>query len=248
MASDYSERRDFTDPRPPHRVPHPVMFQRWNSLTFLHWRYPPESLRPLLPDELLLDTFDGAAWVGLTPFLLSSLRPPFVPAFPWISKFPEMNVRTYVTGPDGKPGIWFFTLEADRLGAVLGARVLYRLPYRWAHMRVIRHAGHIEYESDRNHMFGHGRVRISIRPRAPIKAEVFDNFLTARFRLYTVAAKRIAYADIEHAPWPLQRAEVLHLEQDVIENSGVPRPQGDVTVHFSPSVFVRIGPLRLMRS
>jgi uncharacterized protein YqjF (DUF2071 family) len=114
------------------------MFQSWRWLTFLHWRYEPGEIRRLLPKGLELDTFDGSAWVALTPFLLSGLRPPFVPALPWISHFPEMNVRTYVRGPAGEPGIWFFTLEADRLAAVVGARLGYGLPYRWADMHVKR--------------------------------------------------------------------------------------------------------------
>src|SRR5438105_8697138 len=132
------------------------MFQCWERLTFLHWRYLPEVIRPLLPYHVELDTFDGTAWVGLTPFLLSGLRPPFLPALPWISYFPEMNVRTYVRGPDGEPGIWFFTLEADRLTAVVGARLGYGLPYRWADMHVRRGTETVDYASQRKWPFGSG--------------------------------------------------------------------------------------------
>ena len=143
---------------PPHRVKWPLMFQNWEQLTFLHWRYPAEVIRALIPSELELDTFDGAAWVGLTPFMLSGLRPPFLPALPWISHFPEMNVRTYVRGPDGERGIWFFSLEADRLAAVAGARLSYGLPYRWADMRVRRDSTQIEYTSRRH--TGRGQAHI----------------------------------------------------------------------------------------
>lgn len=97
------------------------MFQRWELLTFLHWRFEPKPIRRLLPRGLTLDTFEGAAWIGLTPFRVAGLRPPFAPAIPWISRFPETNVRTYVRGPEGERGVWFFTLEAGRLVAVLGA-------------------------------------------------------------------------------------------------------------------------------
>src|SRR5579884_1274138 len=121
---------------PPHKVERPVLYQNWTRLTFLHWRYRPDAIGHLLPPGLELDTFDGAAWIGLTPFLLTGLRPPGLPVLPWLSQFPEMNVRTYVYGPDGERGIWFFTLEASRLAAVLGARLAYRLPYRWASMTV----------------------------------------------------------------------------------------------------------------
>ena len=112
------------------------MLQRWRWLTFMHWRYDAAIIQALLPELLTVDTFDGSAWVGLTPFVLAGLRLPFSPPVPWISRFPETNVRTYVRGPDGEPAVWFFTLEADRLLGVLAARALYGLPYRWSRMRV----------------------------------------------------------------------------------------------------------------
>jgi uncharacterized protein len=219
------------------------MFQRWRWLTFLHWRYEPAAIRPLLPPQVQLDTWDGGAWIGLTPFLLTGLRPPYSPALPWLSHFPETNVRTYVRGPDGAPGIWFFTLEADRLAAVAGARALYRLPYRWATMRVSRSGRLVEYESRRR--FGFARLSIAIQRGEPMDAGDFDNFLTARYRLYTMFGKRLAFAQIEHAPWPLHTARVLRLEQNLIERSGPPRVHGSPVVHFSPDLKVRIGRLQL---
>jgi uncharacterized protein YqjF (DUF2071 family) len=136
-------------PYAPHSLRWPLMLQRWERLTFLHWRYDPEQIRPLIPAELKLDTFDGSAWIGLTPFLLTHLRPPFTPAVPWISRFPETNVRTYVRGPDDTPGVWFFTLEADRLLSVIVARISYGLPYRGAAMNVEAAGGTVQYASDR---------------------------------------------------------------------------------------------------
>lgn len=174
------------------------MYQRWDSLTFLHWAYKPESIRPLVPQELELDTFDGAAWIGLTPFLLTSLRPPLFPPVPWISRFPEMNVRTYVRGPDGERGIWFFTLEADRLLAVVGARLSYALPYRWANMSVRPTGRTIEYRSERH--FRSGRARIVMLRNSPLQPKAQEIFLTARFRLYTRIAGRLAYAQVDHRP------------------------------------------------
>ena len=224
---------------PPHRVKWPVMFQGWDYLTFLHWRYQPDMIRPLVPPELELDTFDGAAWIGLTPFLLTGLRPPLLPPFPWISQFPEMNVRTYVRGPDGERGIWFFSLDADRVVAVLGARVSYGLPYRWAKMSVRLESKRIEYTSERH--FGRGRARIVVARDAPIQASEQELFLTARFRLYTKMAGSLASAQVEHPPWPLESASAVEMEQNVIENSGVPVPNGQPLVHFSPGVRVRVG-------
>jgi hypothetical protein len=215
------------------------MFQSWNRLTFLHWRYRPEVIRPLVPPDLELDTFDGSAWIGLTPFLLTGLRPPGLPAVPWISQFPEMNVRTYVRGAGGERGIWFFSLEAGRLAAVAGARLSYGLPYRWANMRVRWDSGQVEYTSRRH--FGPGYAHIAVRRGSPIQANEQARFLTARFRLYTKLAGRLAFAQVEHAPWPLESATLLNLDQDIIERCHLPAAAGDPLVHFSPDVSVRIG-------
>jgi len=224
---------------PPHPVKWPLTFQNWDRLTFLHWRYPADVIRALIPSELELDTFDGAAWIGLTPFLLTGLRPPFLPALPWLSHFPEMNVRTYVRGPDGERGIWFFSLEADRLAAVAGARLSYGLPYRWANMRVRCDAMQVQYTSRRH--TGRGRAHIVIRRGSPLEVGERERFLTARFRLYTILAGRLAFAQVDHAPWPLESATLVKLDQDVIQQSSVPRPTGEPLVHFSPTLFVRIG-------
>jgi uncharacterized protein YqjF (DUF2071 family) len=233
---------EFSDPRserPPHSVRRPVMFQGWERLTFLHWRYPPDAIRPLLPRNLELDTFDGSAWIGLTPFIVTGLQPPGLPVLPWLSRFPEMNVRTYVRGPDGERGIWFFSLEAKRLAAVVGARMLYRLPYRWARMKIRFSPEKVEYTSDRCVGAGHARLCIGTGPR--IRPEAQERFLTARFRLYTVMSGHLAFAQVEHDPWPLYAARILRFEQNVIQHSGLPAPAGEPLAHFSSGVYVRIG-------
>src|SRR2546423_7112364 len=96
-------------------VDNPWMYQTWESLTFLHWRWDARRMQSLLPAGLTVDTFDGSAWLGLTPFFVRDLHTPYIGPLPWISHFPETNLRTYVRGPDGHRGIWFFSLEARRL-------------------------------------------------------------------------------------------------------------------------------------
>jgi len=221
------------------------MFQTWHLLTFLHWPYEPSEIQALLPHGLRSDVFGGRAWVGLTPFLLR-LRPPFLPRPPWIGQFPETNVRTYVRDANGERGIWFFTLEAARILAVAGARVLYGLPYHWSAMRVEPGANVIEYRS-RRHGAVSAATRISIRIGDSLRARDLDNFLTARYRLYTRIARRLAFADIEHEPWPLRTAVAAELEQSLIESTGVPTPRGEPLVHYSPGVTVRIGRLHLLK-
>ena len=218
------------------------MRQTWKNLTFLHWRYDPDVIRRCLPPQLTLDTFDGSAWIGLAPFVLAGVRPFGFPSTPWISQFPETNVRTYVLGPDGEPGVWFFTLEADRLIGVLAARAWYHLPYRWASMQVRADASTVEYQSKRS--FGPGSTDLAIEPGAMMNTQDLDYFLTARFRLYAVHKSRVAYGQIDHDPWPLQHARLTRLNEDLILNSGVPAPKGEPLIHFSRELQVRVAPLR----
>lgn len=231
---------------PPRPVVRPVMFQSWRSLTFLHWPFEPGDVRRLLPREISLDTFNGSAWVGLTPFLLASLRPPLVPALPWISRFPETNVRTYVRGPDGEPGIWFFTLEADRLLAVAGARMFYGLPYRWAKMSVRQDARRVHYESTRHWPFRPAHTNISVEVGEPVQSTEFDRFLTARFRLYTRAMRRIVAAQIEHPPWILREARLLRFDQNLLDACKLPVASWPPHVLHSERTDVRIGRPRLI--
>src|SRR5215813_1548775 len=116
------------------RVVSPIMLQRWHEISFFHWSCGPALVQHRLPACLEVDTFDGKAWISLTPFLLSGLRPSFVPRSLGM-EFPEMNLRTYVNGPAGS-GIWFFSLDAAKFLAVAGARIAFGLPYFWSDMHV----------------------------------------------------------------------------------------------------------------
>jgi uncharacterized protein YqjF (DUF2071 family) len=217
------------------------MFQSWNHISFLHWRYPAAPIQALLPMGLRIDVFDSSAWLGLTPFVVEGLRPPFLPALPWLSRFPETNLRTYVTGPDGVPGIWFFSLEAARGLAVIAARALYHLPYRWAEMSVDRTGDIVRYKSRR----GQGDAAVSTDARVVTGPAVTPGtrelFLTARFRLYAAGAGKLWLADVEHPPWPLREARLLGLSQNLTRATGLDDPSGEPFLLFSPGVQTRIG-------
>jgi uncharacterized protein len=221
------------------------MLHRWRHLTFLHWPYRPEVVQRLLPPGLEVDTADGTAWVGLLPFLMDRVRAPGLPPLPWASRFPETNVRTYVRGPGGRSGIWFFSLDAGRLAAVAGARATYGLPYCWAAMSVRLDGDRLRYRSRRRWPGPPGagcsaQVRVgAVLDRRDLGA--LDHFLTARYRLYTVVAGRNAYAEAAHPPWPLARARLLALDQDLVQAAGLPQPDQEPLVHYSPGVPVRIG-------
>jgi uncharacterized protein len=213
------------------------MSQTWRRLTFLHWPYEPALVQPLLPPGLVLDTFDGAAWIGLVPFEIHNLR--------GIPRFPETNVRTYVIGPDGSRAVWFFSLDAARLAAVLGARAAYHLPYFWAKMRVTSEDGTIHYRSRRNRPHSTSVISdIVVRPGDLLSSEELgerDHFLTARYRLYTLVRGRLGYAQIEHKPWPLAYATVVTLDQNLIEAAGLPTPEGQPLIHYADEIDVKIG-------
>src|SRR2546423_606403 len=136
----------------------PIMLQRWHEISFFHWSCKPYLLQQHLPPGLQVDTFEDKAWISLTPFLLTGLRPPFLPhSLGFVS--PEMNLRTYVIGPSG-PAIWFFSLDAARLMAVLGARATFGLPYFWADMMV--NIGPTENFYFSNRGGGRAKARIQI--------------------------------------------------------------------------------------
>src|SRR5687767_12761543 len=164
-----------------------AMVQWWDELTFLHWRYPAAEVQALLPPGLAVETCDGSAWVGLVPFFLRVGLPGVRPV-PWASEFAETNVRTYVRSRDGKSGIWFFSLDAARLGAVLVARASYRLPYFWSQMRLEHTGTSIRYDCRRRWpgpRGAHSRAHIEIGERyAPQALSELDHFLTARWALF----------------------------------------------------------------
>jgi uncharacterized protein YqjF (DUF2071 family) len=224
-------------------VEHPIMIQRWRRFTFLHWRYPPDAIQPLLPPGLTVESCDGSAWVGVLPFRMEGVRAPGVPALPWLSQFPETNVRTYVRGPDGRAGIWFFSLDAARLPAVAGGRIGYGLPYFWSDMAVKASGTTLSYRSRRRWPGPPGArcdARVDVGP--PLAApRPLDHFLTARYRLYSRFAGTLIAANAEHEPWPLRGGTLRHLDQDLVQAAGVPGPDHDPIVHTSPGVTVRIG-------
>jgi uncharacterized protein YqjF (DUF2071 family) len=221
------------------------MYHRWDLISFLHWRYPPAVVEPLLPRGLRLETFDGSAWIGLTPFLMRGVRAPGVPVVPWLSRFPETNVRTYVRDERGRSGIWFLSLDAARLPAVLAARASYRLPYFWSDMAVRVDGRRVDYRCRRRGSspdIARCDAGISVGPPLPEPArDELAHFLTARFRLFTVILGRLAAAEAEHRDWPLRRAELSHLDQNLLQHAGLPAPTGVPLVHASPGVAVRVG-------
>ena len=234
-------------PLPEQRVTNPALLMRWERLTFLHWSYPPDVVQALLPDGLRVDTWEGRAWVAITPFMMAGVHPPGLPAIPQWSTFPETNVRTYVRAAGGSDGLWFLSLDAAR-AATLNARATIGVPYVWSRMRVEQHDQRIHYSSRRIGSPAHNDVQIDIGD--PIPAQELtsaDHFLTGRWRAFSRRAGRTFVTPVEHPPWPLHRATVAHLDSSLIRAAGLPAPSGDPVVHYSPGVDVRMGMSRPLR-
>jgi len=188
-----------------------VLTMQWHDLLFMHWPLPPALLRPFIPHALALEMFDGAAWLGITAFRMVGTRPRLVPPLPWFSTFPELNVRTYVSAA-GKPGIWFFSLDAGNWLAVRGARALFHLPYYDAAMVAESSSGVVRYSSTRTHrgapsaaFTGH---YCPIGPVSHSAVGSLEYWLTERYCLYATDRRgRVWRGNIHHTPWPLQPAE-----------------------------------------
>jgi uncharacterized protein YqjF (DUF2071 family) len=222
-----------------------VMGQTWEDLLFAHWRVEGEGLRALLPPGLELDLFEEEAWIGVTPFRVSGLRARGLPPLPFLSSFLELNTRTYVTA-GGKPGIWFFSLDAGSELAVEAARRGYKLPYYRAEMRAEWREAWLSYESRRRDSRGEpAAFRARYRPTGndidPDPGSL-AHFLTERYCLYAVDEGRLKRAEIHHPPWPLRPAEGA-IEKNTMPPAGVELVDAEPLLHFSARQDVLIWPL-----
>jgi uncharacterized protein len=220
-----------------------LMGQTWLDLLFAHWAVPREEIDRLLPPPLKAQVYDGAAWLGITPFVVSGLRLRGVPPLPWLSRFPELNVRTYVEVAE-KPGIYFFSLDAARRAAVFAARRAYRLPYFHARMEAERLPTHVRYESVR--VDGSGPPACfsgEYRPAGTHTDDALARWLTERYCLYVVNDRgAVLRGEIHHPPWPLQPAEGQLSAAAMVAPLGI-RLEGEPLMHFSARQDVVLWPL-----
>ncbi len=215
---------------------------RWEHLLFAHWQVPPASLSSLLPRGVTLDLHEGAAWLGVVPFRMSWVRPRRLPAAPWASFFPELNVRTYVL-VNGIPGVWFFSLDAANPLAVWGARRWFHLPYFHARMRCAEHEGWVHYSSRRTHRNAPpaefaARYRPTGDPR-PAEQDSLEAWLVERYCLYSADPQgRLYRGAIQHIPWPLQPAELEIERCEMTALLGLKLPETPPLAHFARRIDV----------
>jgi uncharacterized protein YqjF (DUF2071 family) len=228
----------------------PIMRQNWGKLLLMHWRINEQLLRPLIPEALTIDTFDGSAWIGVVPFTMWSIRASFLPPIPGTSAFHELNVRTYVYH-QGVPSVWFLSLDAANKLAVWGARKFYHLLYFNAQMSLEQMGNTISYSSSRRDRRGASAelratwVRGEKLPQTSPGSLEF--FLTERYCLDTEHKGKLYRARVHHHPWPLQQAELVSLNSTMIESHGLPTPQGDPLLHYCEELSVDIWPLKTVQ-
>ena len=227
-----------------------IMKQGWFDLAYIHFRYDASEVAALLPPQLDVDIHDGSAWVGLVPFSMRGIGLPRLPSVPYLGSFPEINVRTYVVH-DGVPGVWFFSLDINRLLPTVVARATYKLPYCWGSASHKRSGDRLTTRVQRRWPTPRAHTTIDLRIGEVISApSPLEIFLTARWGLYSHGGgDSVRYAPVQHPNWPLQRAQLLALDESLITAAGLSNPSGDPHVMFSPGVQVRVGlPRQRLRS
>lgn len=244
MADDFTQRTEAL--RAGHPAGLPAMAQRWDDLLFLHWRAEPDTLRRRLPAGLTLDTFGGEAHIGLVAFAMRGVRPWFLPPLPWLSNFLELNVRLYVRGPDGTPGVHFLSLDCDRDLAVRIAQAAFHLPYRHATMRRRLEGGAFRYTCRRG---GEARTaELAWKPHGPVAAAApgtLEHFLAERYVFFTASPEgRLLRGDVRHAPYPLQAAGLGTWDCLPITWDGLTVSRPPVHAMASPGVRVRCWSVR----
>jgi uncharacterized protein YqjF (DUF2071 family) len=227
---------------PEQRVRLPALRAGWLTQTFVHWAYAPELIQRLLPDDLTVDTYDGHAWVGLTPFVMADVRPPGSPVA--LAAFPETNLRTYVRGPGGREGLWFLSIEVAS-PVMLAARAI-GAPYHLGRLHLARSGESVTYTGSRSS--GEPAYRLTVRPGPPIRPTYQDVWLASRWRAFTHSAGTLWETPVQHEPWPLRRARLDDLAENVTRAAGLPAPAQEPLVHFSDGVhMVRLGLSRPVR-
>ena len=220
------------------------MRQTWSDLLFAHWRVPGDLMRDLVPRQLEIDTYDGSAWIAVVPFLMSGIRFRFLPPIPPTHRTLELNVRTYVRY-GGRPGVYFFSLDAQSRIIVEAARRWFHLPYHHAEMKM-KCATYTRYESVRAHTGSpDAEFKAVYRPvsmAAPSAHGSVEYFLTERYCLYSLDPYgRVLVGEIDHRPWPLQRSEGEFECNTMAQDLGL-ELRGNPLMHYARSLDVRLWP------
>lgn len=215
--------------------------QSWCDLLFAHWPVPAAVLRPLVPDALDVQEFDGTSWVGVVPFRMRDVMRRGLPAVPGVSAFAELNLRLYVER-DGKPGVWFLSLDATKRLAVWAARRFFHLPYYHAAISVRSDGRRFHYASRRLGAATPVRFEGEYEPTSDVYAAAagsLEHFLTERYCLYAQSpAGGLFRAEVHHVPWPLQKAEAAIDVNELTNPHGFSLDGEPALLHFARRIDV----------
>jgi uncharacterized protein YqjF (DUF2071 family) len=226
------------------------MYQRWSHLLFLHWRLDPAPVQSALPHGLILDTYDGSAWIGVVPFFMHDIRPWWFPTLPRISNFLELNLRTYVRDENGTPGVWFFTLDCNQPLAVWWARTWFKLPYFHSRMKAVIDplSTQVRFESSRRNTDPALTCHYEYQAVGPIRHAApgsLEFFLVERYILFSdLGQGRIASGQVHHVPYPLRDVNVTNFDDHLLWLNGLSSAGHFDHAVYSPGVNVEIFPLK----
>lgn len=223
-----------------------TMNQTWNDVLLANYPIKLDVLRKLVPDVLPLDQFDGMGWIGVVPFHMTGIRLRGMPPVPGTDRFPELNIRTYVT-INGKPGVYFFSLDAPKRLAVWLAQTFYSMPYFFADTKMKNNRSVFEFENTRRTEGEEAKFVCNYQPVSEpfhtIKGS-FDYWMTERYCFYTVNKKGVPLrCDILHLPWLLQQVEAEISHNTMLSSQGILIEGVQPILHFSKKVEVRTWPL-----
>jgi uncharacterized protein YqjF (DUF2071 family) len=216
------------------------MQQHWYDLLFMHWPVEKSAIEPMLPIALApyLDLFDGMAWLSVVPFRVAGLHLRAVPPLPGLSRFPEVNVRTYLT-LDNKPGVYFFSLDAGNRAAAYAARTAVGLNYFHAEIAMEPGDGYVEFRSRRQEPPGPADFIARYGPKSAVESHphrgTLDYFLTERYCLYAMSGKNVSRLDIHHRPWSLKPAWCEATVNTLAEADGISLPAAEPRLQFASS-------------
>ncbi|MFT5681154.1 MAG: hypothetical protein ACI8RZ_002060 [Myxococcota bacterium] len=219
-------------------------WQSWRELLFAHWPVPVDVLRPLIPERLSIDTYDGQTFIGLVPFAMQGVRPRWLP---FGMDFLETNLRAYVHLDGQGPGVWFFSLEASSWLAVQAARIGWSLPYHHATMRTCREGALVDYRTTR---LSNPEAMLSVQYEVgqslgPSVPGSLEHFLLERYLLYSERGGKLLRGQVHHTPYPAHAANIVSLTEGIVSAAGLPPTlEPPSIVHCSPGVDVEVFDLR----
>lgn len=187
-----------------------MMTQQWQDILFLHWPVPPHELKQHIPNELELDLYENKAWLSIVLFKVTGNRLRFMPPFPGVSSFLQLNVRTYVTY-NGMKGIHFFNLDVNNAFLVKLTPIDHFLPFRHAKMSLKRKGNTFTFTSSvQKSKTLQEKLVATFKPSArQIESLTFERWLVERYHLWKKTDKHLLRMDVLHSPWCLQHVSTF---------------------------------------